>query len=131
MEGRALILIADRSELAANMYRLLLSSFSPSIVVRKRFEEARPHFFRKEAPQLAIFNSNIFGKKFPEIIKHMLEDEPLRRVGKIFICRENPTEAAWRESLQKLQNSQVIARPFHPDEFATLVKKAMGLDETN
>ena len=130
MDGMVRILVVDRSELAANMYRLLLSSQGVSIIVRKRFEEARPHFYRREAPSLAIFNSNIFGKKFPEVLRHMSEEEPLRRVSKIFLCRESPHEEIWRESLEKLPNSRVMGRPFHPDEFADIVGKATGRDET-
>jgi hypothetical protein len=125
MDGNPRIVIADRSELAANIYELLLSPLGVSLVVRRRFEEARPHFFRREAVKLALFNSNVFGKKYPEIIKHLVEDEPLRSVQKIFICREIPAEVPWRERLLKLPNAQVIMRPFHPDEFVALVKKAI------
>lgn len=122
----ARIVIADRSELAGNLYRILLKSTGASLIVRRRFEEARPHFFRREAVHLAIFNSNIFGRKFPEIFKRLVEDEALKKVRKIFICRETASEAEWRDKLEKIQNSQVIIRPFHPDEFALIVKKYTG-----
>lgn len=124
MDGALKIVVADRSELAANMYRLLLSELDAEIIVRRRFEEARPHLFRREPVALAIFNSNVFGKKFPEIVKHFVEDEPLRRVHKLFLCRESAAENPWRERLAKLPNSTVIQRPFHPDEFLSLVRRA-------
>ena len=119
------IVIADRSELAANIYRLLLEQLAANVVVRRRFEEARPHFFRREHVRLAIFNSNIFGKKFAEILKRIIEDEPLRKVSKIFLCRDNPAEAPWLDRLGALPNAQAIVRPFHPDEFSALVEKLL------
>lgn len=117
------IVIADRSELAENIYRLLLSPLGVTLICRHRFEEARPHFFRRESVKLAIFNSNIFGKKFQEIVKSILEDEPLRNVKKIFICKETPAESEWHDRLSKLVNSKIIRRPFHPDEFLALTRR--------
>ena len=120
------IVIADRSELAGNLYRLLLAPIGATLVVRRRFEEARPHFFRREKVDLGIFNSNIFGKKFEEIAKKFVEDEPLSATAKIFICRESPAEEEWRKSLGGLPNTTVIVRPFHPDELAALVDRLVG-----
>lgn len=120
------IIIADRSELAANMYRLLLGSLGAPLVVRRRFEEARPHFFRREGAALGIFNSNVFGKKFPEIVRRLMEDEPLRRGPKIFLCQESPAEEPWRKRLAALTNAHVVVRPFHPDELAGLVARLAG-----
>ena len=123
MDIQPRIVIADRSELAANMYRLLLMPTGASLVVRRRFEEARPHFFRRENVKLAIFNSNIFGKKFAEILKRLVEDEPMRKVQKIFLCRDIPAELPWSERLGALPNSKAIVRPFHPDELLSMVEK--------
>lgn len=120
------IVIADHSELAANLYRLLLAPFGATLVIRKRFDEARPHFFRRETVSVAIFNSNIFGKKFDEIAKKIAEDIPVARVPKIFVCRDSEAEEGWRRHLEKLPNSTVVLRPFHPDELAGLVSKFMG-----
>ncbi len=120
------IAIADRSQLAANIYQLLLVPFQPTLVVRRRFEELRPHFFRRERVHLGLFNSNTFGKKFDEILKHLTEDEPLRRVKKVFLCRASHAEDEWRERLGRLANSTVITRPFHPAELTQLLKRLLG-----
>ena len=126
MDGLPRIVIADRSELAANLYRLLLEPLAVHVIVRRRFEEARPHFFRREKVALAIVNSNVFGKKFPEIVAHLAGDEPLVRLPKLFLCRENPAETAWRGELARLPGARVLVRPFHPDEFAEAVRAMIG-----
>lgn len=115
------IVVADRSELAGNLYRLLLAPIGATLVVRRRFEEARPHFFRRERVHLGIINSNVFGKKFDEIVRTAEEQEPFRRTPKIFLCRPTPAEQKWAERLRKLPKATVIMRPFHPDELAALV----------
>lgn len=116
------IAIADRSELAANLYKLLFLELEPELVIRKRFEDIRPHFFRRERIDLGIINSNIFGKKFEEIFHRIIADAAVRDVPKIFILRANPAEDEWRERLKKLPGSVVSTRPFHPDEFLKLVQ---------
>lgn len=120
------IAVADRSELAKNMYQLLLGPLGGELIVRRRFEEVRPHFFRRPGVALGIFSSNVFGKKFDEIAARMIEDEPLKRAPKIFLCRENPAEEPWRERLQALPNAHVLVRPFHPDELSALVARILA-----
>ena len=129
MERLLRIVIADRSELAGNLYRLLLAPMGATLVVRKRFEEVRPHFFRRDKIDLGIFNSNIFGKKFEEITKRFFDDEPLKMAAKIFICRESPAEEEWRRDLSRIPNATVIIRPFHPHELAALVSRLLGQEE--
>lgn len=129
MERPPRIVIADRSELAGNLYRLLLSPIGAALVVRQRFEEARPHFFRRGKVDLGIFNSNIFGKKFEEIAKKFVEDESLRMTAKIFICRESAAEEGWRRNLDRLPNATVVIRPFYPQELASLVSRLLGQGE--
>ncbi|MFH0799077.1 MAG: hypothetical protein V2A66_02705, partial [Pseudomonadota bacterium] len=123
----ARILVVDRSELAGNIYRLLLAPLGVTPLVCKRFEEARPHFFRREGVRLAIFNSNMFGKKFDDIVQRIVEEPPTRKAKKIFICREGEAEGEWRKKLAGLSGSHVVIRPFHPDEFAALVRKVAGI----
>jgi len=111
--------------LAANLYNLLLSSAGAVLIVKRRFEEARPHFFRREVVNLAIFNSNIFGKKVEEITERIAKDGALRDVAKLFICKAGDAEKGWPERLGALSNSKVISRPFHPDEFKDVITKMM------
>ena len=113
--------IVDRSLLAVNMYRLLLSPVVTTFLVAKRYEEARPWFFRREKIDIAILNSNTFGKKFDEYYDHFSKDEPLQKMPKVFLCREK--EGNWQANLKKLPNSTVVARPFHPDAFLELITR--------
>jgi len=119
--GEHRIVVADHSELAGNLYRLLLSPFGATLVVKRRFEEARPHFFRREGIDLGIFNSNIFGKKFEEIMAEFADLNELRSVHKIVLCRSTKSEDIWRDRLSAMPNTTVITRPFHPDEFVETV----------
>ena len=119
------IIIADRSELAGNMYRLLLESIGATLIVRKRFEEVRPHFFRSEKTDLGIFNSNIFGKKFEEIARRIETSTPMLSVPKIFICKESIAEEKVRKRLGRIENSSIVIKPFHPDDFFDLVGRVL------
>lgn len=113
--------IIDRSILAVNMYRLLLCPVVTTFLVARRYEEARPWFFRRDKIDLAIFNSNTFGKKFDEYFQRFTQDEPLRGIPKIFLCRDK--EGDWQRKLKSLPKTLIVERPFHPDNFLTLVKR--------
>lgn len=126
MDGHSRVVIADRSELAANLYGLLLAPLGVELVVRKRFEEVRPFFFRRDGVKLGIFNSNIFGKKFDEIVHRIMEDEPIRNVKKIFICKENPAEEPCSDRLGHIPHANIVRKPFHPDEFLKLVERLLA-----
>jgi len=113
--------IVDRSLLAVNMYRLLLSPVITTFMVAKRYEEARPWFFRRDKIDIAIINSNTFGKKFNEYYNHFSGDEPLEKIPKLFLCRDK--EDDWQLRLKKLPSATVVVRPFHPDAFLELVTR--------
>lgn len=120
------IVIVDRSILAVNMYRLLLRPMGASFLVAKRYEEARPWFFRKDRIDLAIFNSNTFGKKFDEYFKRFESDGPVAGIPKIFLCRDS--EKTWSKQLGRLTNAKVMEKPFHPDDFLKVVKGVIKKD---
>lgn len=120
------VVIVDRSVLAVNMYRLLLRPLGASFLIAKRYEEARPWFFRKDKIDLAIFNSNTFGKKFDEYLKRFESDEPLAGIPKIFLCRD--IEKTWAKRLGRLSNARVVEKPFHPDDFLKTVKGVVKKD---
>lgn len=119
------IVIVDRSDLAANLYNLLLEPLGVELIVRKRFEEARPHFFRRARVDLGIFNTNIFGKKFDEIYRSMDGAPHILAAPKIFISRDTPRDHIEDERLAALHNSIIILRPFHPPDFLGLVRAVL------
>ncbi len=124
MKQKPRIVVTDRSALAGNLYKLLFAELGAIITVRRSFEDTRDLFLRREKVDLAIFNSNVFGKKYDEILSAFKTDSNIIRVKKIFLCRE--AEKAWRKELSRLGDSQTILRPFYPDDFLTLVKESLS-----
>ena len=114
------IIIADRSALAENLYRLLFAGHGVDISVKKRFEEARPHFFKRDAPDTAIINTNCLGKKALHIISEIAGTPEIARIKKIFLIKENSDHMV-AEALKSISNTIIAQRPFHPDDFLELV----------
>jgi len=125
-QGR--IFILDRSVLAGNLYRLLLAPLGYTLVVRRRFEDFRALFTRREKVDLAILNSNAFGKKSDEIIGAVESDAAMGRCRKLFLLKEGESEGPLKGRVQKLKGARVIDRPFHPDEFMQEVAGIVGGD---
>lgn len=125
MSGDPRILIIDKSALAANLYRLLLSPLGAGLVLRRRFEDSRHDIMRKGAFQLIIVNSNTIGKKFQEVCSQ-LEEAPGADVPKLFICRGDDSEAELKNRISALVRATLIYKPFHPDEFASTVKRLLA-----
>lgn len=126
VKSQSRILIVDRSILAGNLYRILFSKLGAALLVRRRFEDAKPAFSRRERIDLAIFNSNAFGKKFDEIFDALGSDGALGRARKIFLLKEGDAEKDWRKKLGGLEGALIVDRPFHPDEFAKAVEGMLG-----
>jgi hypothetical protein len=126
VKSRGRILIVDRSVLAGNLYKLLFSKLGAQLLVRRKFDDAKPAFSRREKIDLAIFNSNAFGKKFDEIFDALKSDGALGRARKIFVLKEGDSEDEWRKKLQGIEGALIVDRPFHPDEFAEAVEGMLG-----
>lgn len=126
VKTRGRILIVDRSVLAGNLYKLLFSELGASLLVRRKFDDAKPAFTRGEKIDLAILNSNSFGKKFDEIFDALKADSALGRARKIFVLKEGDSEGDWRKKLEGIEGALIISRPFHPDEFAAAVEGMLG-----
>ena len=124
------VLLIDRSQLSANMFRLLLSPLSVELIAVCRFEEGRPFFFRHPAPAVALITSNSFGKKFSQYLNDFCDDETIARTPKIFLCKETAGEERWREILAGVSQGRVVVRPFDPahmrDELAACLKRRGG-----
>lgn len=58
MASQPRIVIVDRSQLAGNMYRLLLSPLEPAIALFRRFEDARPRLAGRERCDLALISAD-------------------------------------------------------------------------
>ena len=113
------VLVADRSELASNIYKLLLSPLDLTPVVCKCSEEARRLLALKKDFELAIFNSNTFNKDL-SLISSL-------DIKKIVICKDSDAEL--QANLKKINNVFVVYKPFHPDEFISVIKKTLASRE--
>jgi hypothetical protein len=119
------IIIVDKSELAGNLYGILFAPLNARIIVKKRFQDAAPYFFRREKIDLGIFNSNIFGKKFEEIHKNIVNAEPLLITPKIFLTKDTPSDRQISEILKGIEKSEVMIRPFHPDGLYAIIERLL------
>lgn len=119
------IVIIDRSQLAGNMYRLLLSPLMPAIALFRRFEDARPRFAGRERVDLALISTQTFGKRGEDICTALEREEELRRVRKLFLIPEGDEGMALRKRLGSLPNAAIVARPFHPDELLALIQREL------
>ncbi len=119
------IVIIDRSQLAGNMFRLLLAPLQPAIAIFRRFEDARPRLAGRERCDLALVSTQTFGKRVEEICTALEEEEGLRRVRKLFLVPEGDEGMALRERLGSFPNAGVVTRPFHPDELLELIRREL------
>lgn len=116
------IIIADRSELAGNMYRLLLHSTNATLIIKNKFLDILPYFKRREGIDLLIMDSNVIGKKMLEIKKYIDEIDSLSQVKKIVIVKDSDADASIRAQFEKMDRTKIVMRPFHPDELKGIIK---------
>lgn len=114
---RPLILVIDRSVLAANMFRLLLGNAGYSVIAVKGIKDALTHFSNRQSIALIIVNSNIFGKEFSSHLDYFCEDQVISTTPKMFLVADSAQEHEWEEILEKAPKSQVIKKPFDPTRF--------------
>ncbi|PIU55126.1 MAG: hypothetical protein COS89_08225 [Deltaproteobacteria bacterium CG07_land_8_20_14_0_80_38_7] len=117
------IAIIDKSNLASNVYKLLLHNEATFLTSASKYSEIRELFFKRAKIDLIIFNSNTFGKKFDETYKTILKDTPVSKIHKLFICKES--ENIWHSKLSNLPLSEILVRPFHPNDFISAVNKIL------
>lgn len=119
------IIIADKSVLAANLYKLLLSQTGVLLKIYKRFAEAVDEA-ESNGSDIIIFSSNTFGSKFDDLLK-IVDDDSKKITGakKIFICKDSDQDSERNIALSNVKNSLTLVRPFHPDELTGVVQKAI------
>jgi len=125
MKNAARIVIADRSVLAGNLYRILLAPLEAMLLVRRNLDEAVALLSRREVTNLAIFNTNVFCGAFDAIATQFATDEHLAAIAKIFLTSTRHADDAHRACLASLPNTAILPRPFHPDAFTALVRRLL------
>ncbi len=122
MPRTPVILIADRSRLAANLYRLIFAPIGANLLVRSRATDILDHLKRGAAVDIIMVSTNALGPQPEDVISRIESDARASGLPKIFLCRETKGEELQRGRLAGLSNSRVVTRPFDPDELAKLVK---------
>jgi hypothetical protein len=123
MHAAPRIVIADRSLLAANLYRILLAPFEATLLIRRRADEAIAALLHRETTHLAIFNASVCGDKIEAIIAQLAQEAPLAKVRKIFLVGQR--EMAAEERFASIPNTSLLHRPFHPEAFTALVRELL------
>jgi len=119
------IAILDKSVLAGNLYKLLFAPLGAALVTRRRPEELGGVLSGRQRIDLAIINSNAFGRKFEEV-ESMLAKGGRAPAATIFILQEGEVTGELGRRAGRVPGARVIERPFHPDEFLSLVREMMG-----
>lgn len=123
------VIAADRSMLAANMYRLLFAPLGCTVVAAASMDELTTGLRRQGGAELVLMSSNIFAGRFERAMGMMEKDSSLAVLPKIFLCRAQEIEKGWGERLAVLPNAEIVERPFHPDVFTTHVRKLLEGEE--
>lgn len=123
------MIAVDKSMLAANMYQLLLGPIGITVINAQSLQNLKAVLGRVRSADLVLINSNVLSGIMDRAGEMVRDDERLAEVPKIFLCRDAELEKGWDAGLSVLPKTEVVARPFHPDEFATHVKKLLAVEE--
>jgi len=125
MVRRSVVLVADRSRLAADLLRLLISTMGAALIARRSLRDAIAGLRRGMRVDLMIVSTNSMGPR-PEESLPALGLEAAARVRKIFLCTDSRSDRALAKSLGELQNSRIMSRPFEPAELAGVIQGVIG-----
>lgn len=128
MPSRTVIAV-DKSMLAANMYRLLFEPIGVSVINAQSLNDLKEALARSRSVDLVVINSNVLAGVLERAVEMMKGDERLAGVPKIFLCRDVELDRGWDGELSVLPKTEAVARPFHPDQFVTHVKKLLAIEE--
>ncbi|MBN1282628.1 MAG: hypothetical protein JXA24_02500 [Proteobacteria bacterium] len=120
------VLIADRSRLAANLYRLLLAPTGLSLMIRQRAGEALLEVRRGARVDLMLLNSNSIGNDAQALVEALESRPDLRRIRKILIAGPSRADRRVVEALSGITGLAVVERPFHPEDLMREVQSCLG-----
>ena len=112
--------------LAANMYRLLFAPLHCTVARAHALDELLTGFKELRGADLIVINSNVLGGKAERFIAMMQNDERLARTPKIVLVGEAEIEKGLGAELAAVSQCECFAKPFHPDEFMTRIRKILS-----
>ena len=123
MDRPPVLLVADRSRLAANLYTLLFAPLGVNLLIRRSLGHALDYLKAGGAADLLVASSNSLGSD-PESAMQRLESiSASKAVPKILLCKESAGENVLRQRLSSVTRAIVLTRPFHPDDMFKAARK--------
>ncbi|OGQ43146.1 MAG: hypothetical protein A3I70_00575 [Deltaproteobacteria bacterium RIFCSPLOWO2_02_FULL_44_34] len=113
-------MIADKSVLAHNVYKMLLKPLGFSLFFYKTLHDLKQNFDSKLSCDCFLINSNALGTQWDRTMTWLKEETKLKAAPKVFLCDEE--EKAIQSLFKKLPNSHVVFRPFYPPALETTLK---------
>ena len=117
------IVIADRSTLAHNLYKMLLRPLGLKFLTYQTLKDLKENLNSKWNCHLFLINSNIFGNHFDYHWEWLQKNSHLKNTHKIFLC--GPGEKKIQTQLKTLSHSHLVTKPFFPDDLETILNRVL------
>ena len=113
--------IVEQSELGKNIYRLLLSDKKAfSLVFYSNLSILQSQLVaRSVALDGLVISSGVFGDRFDQHLRWLQHNVALHQIPKIILCSEG--DKSRKLQLQRIPRTKVLSKPFHPDDFYSIL----------
>ena len=125
MSHNSYISIFDKSLLATNMFKVLFKPQHYYLSTAKNFEEIPHHLFLSKKIDLIVVNTNVFGRAFQRFYDFFTDEEAVKDVPKLFLCRDEEADSEWNGKLAGLSQSVIMMKPFSPTQFMETVEEIL------
>ena len=92
-------------------------------------DELRGRLSRSRTVDMLIISSNVLSGSIERASELIRNSEVLAEVPKVILCKESEVSKGWDAELSIIPHTEVVERPFHPDEFVTHVKRLLAIEE--
>lgn len=114
------VIVVDKSLLSHNVMRMLLKEQGFSCYAYHSLEEVKEVLSKQQNVSGIIINSNTFANKLDDYLSWLKEDDNLKDLKKVFLCKTG--EKSQKIRLSRVSNATVLSRPFHPTELNEALK---------
>ncbi len=117
--------IVEPSELGKNIYRLLLSDQKVfSLTFYSSLAGLKELLARSVALDGLVIDASAFGDRFDQHLEWLRRTTALHQISKIILCAEG--EKSRKLKLHAIPRTQILSKPFHPDDFYSLLDDKGG-----
>lgn len=118
------IVIADRSALAHNLYKIFLHPLGLKCSSYQTMRDLKENGMTPKQCRAFLINSNIFGNHFDYHWEWLRKNSSWKTVPKIFLCGHG--EKKMERLLKTLPQSHLLTKPFSPDTLESILKRILG-----